>query len=114
MDSGSKLARGCIVAGVQPRSDPLFAEVDPEAVAEIGPGADPRALAQLRAAVRGWTPGRARRIHEMALRRFDWRWRLRGIAGRMDLPRAALDAEIAMIGDRLSRADGPRPRHSVG
>jgi hypothetical protein len=102
-------ACGCIVAGVQPRSDPLFASVDPEAVAEIGPDAGPDSLSALRSAAERWTPELGRRIHEMALGRFDWRWRLRRIAERMEISATALDADIGQITARLPNMAEPDP-----
>jgi hypothetical protein len=100
-------ACGCIVAGAQPKGDPLFARVTADAVLDFDPQAGDGGLSALSEALQGWTPERTRAIHHMALREFDWRWRIRDLVRRLELPTSRIDAEIAEIERRIGMPTPP-------
>jgi hypothetical protein len=95
-------ACGCMVAGAQPRTDPLFARIDPGAVIDLDLGAADHGFSQLCAELGSWNAQTPRRIHEMALRELDWRWRIRDLARRLERPTGAIDVEISQIWERLT------------
>lgn len=95
-------ACGCQVAGQPPASDPLYAQIDPGALLPIDPTAPDGGLEALQSGLADWTAARAARIHAMALATFDWRWRFRILANRMERRVPDLDADIAEIKIRLA------------
>ena len=97
-------ACGCMVVGTQPTGDPLFGRVSDEAVLHLDPGAKDGGMEDIAAALRNWTPARAQAIHEMTLREFDWRWRIRDIARRLELPTSRIDADLGQIERRLAKS----------
>ncbi|MEM6660617.1 MAG: hypothetical protein AAF666_00440 [Pseudomonadota bacterium] len=90
-------ACGAGVIGVQPKSDPLFETILPEAIVNLATTDRDAELPRIRQDIQDWTPERAIRIRNMALHDFDWRWRLKDVARELDLPTERLNAELAEI-----------------
>lgn len=109
------LANGATVAGISPRCAVTREVLWPEGLlelssAELGPG-----LAEVRDAVAGWTPERARLNHLRALERLDWRLRLRELVEVAGLDRpATLDRELARLDAATSGARGGTDSRGVG
>ncbi|VDC30834.1 hypothetical protein [Pseudogemmobacter humi] len=107
------IACGATVAGCQPHSDLGLLDW-PEAVLETGPIGLEDNLDRIAAAVAAWTPERARRNHAGALKRLDWRWRIAGLAERLDCGGPVLAAEMARLRAALAAVDGAPPPEDCG
>ncbi|WP_112311010.1 CgeB family protein [Pseudogemmobacter bohemicus] len=90
------LAAGASIAGRQPEGDlPLVSW--PDSLLETEEIDLDRNLDRIAEAVAAWTPGIARRNHQEALARFDWRNRIATLATRLGLSTPALAAEMQRL-----------------
>ncbi|HEX7899892.1 MAG TPA: hypothetical protein VF950_19135 [Planctomycetota bacterium] len=96
------LAAGATVAGVPPESEPARALLWPEALLDLGTTALDPGLASVKAAAEAWTPERARRNHQRALERLDWRWRFARVARTLGIDPPALRRELAELRRRAA------------
>ena len=101
------LAAGAIVAGVPPRSETVKSLLWPEALLDIGTTNQCDGLVVMAAAVRGWTPARARLNYVRSLERLDWRWRFKKLAELLGIRSDQLDKELTDLSAVL--ASGRRP-----
>lgn len=100
------LACGASVAGIAPAQDRAFADLMwDEALLELPSIARTDGLQTIAAAARGWTPRVATINHMNALRRLDWRWRLKELARHLEVQTPALDAELAQLEARAAQLD---------
>jgi hypothetical protein len=97
------LGCGCVVAGIPPKSDFTYQEYfDDDAILEL-PSIDRNdSIEILKQAVREWTPNRALRNRQSALRRLDWRWRFKEIANAAGVEWPRLNAELNAIHDAIN------------
>lgn len=96
------LALGALVVGQRPReegSDELLWE---GATLDVSPTNVAAGLDALAAELTHWTPERADAIQDQALRRLDWRWRLREVAELLDVASPVLDAELRELREALA------------
>lgn len=100
------LANGAVVAGIAPHQDiGIAARLWDGALLEFD-GVDlERNLAVLEEAAARWHPDIARRNHLNALMRLDWRWGLKRLADRLDLPCPALDRDLDRLRERAGQAE---------
>lgn len=101
------LGSGAIVAGVAPRSPSASSLFWEGATLELGGIQRSAGLEVLAEAVRQWTPERALTNYQMALRRLDWRWRLKTLAEVCEIRAAPLDRELQLLEERIAE---PAPR----
>jgi hypothetical protein len=100
------LANGASVAGIHPIEDKGVADLMWEgALLPLGRIDLVENLADIARAAQAWTPEVARHNHLMALRRLDWRWRLRDVAAWLGLAAPALEREIDRLAGRIERLD---------
>jgi hypothetical protein len=101
------LANGASVAGIHPVEDRALAELLWDgALLPFGRIDLMENLGEIARAAEAWTPEVPRHNHIMALRRLDWRWRLRDVAAWLGLAVPALDTEIERLAgciEKLSR-----------
>lgn len=95
-------ACGAVVVGVQPKADPLYREIESDAVVDLASADRAPEFDRIVSEIRAWGPERAEAVHRMALRKFDWRWRLRDLGQAMTLPMSRLEDELAEIEARLA------------
>ena len=98
------LAAGASVAGIAPRCRATAELLWEGALVEFASVDRREGLERLAAELAAWTPRRALVNRAEALRRLDWRWRFREIAGVLGRPAPALDANLAMLGEKLNEA----------
>ncbi|MEX5730225.1 hypothetical protein Ga0609869_003578 [Rhodovulum iodosum] len=99
------LAAGASVAGCQPRSDLDLVDW-PGATLDFDRIDLAENVAQLRAAVAERGPSAALNNHVQALRRLDWRWRIKALADRMGLHAPALEADLARLRQAIAAGQG--------
>ena len=103
-------ANGTIVAGIHPLGDSTVSEVLwPEAMLTFDRLDRDANTAQLKDAVESWSEEKARYNHLMALKRLDWRWRLKSIADRMGWTPPGLDAELERLKARITEVEALTP-----
>nr|NLI49520.1 glycosyltransferase family 1 protein [Propionibacterium sp.] len=98
------LAAGASVAGIAPRCRATAELLWEGALVEFASVDRREGLERLAAELAAWTPRRALVNRAEALRRLDWRWRFREIAGVLGRTAPALDANLAMLGEKLNEA----------
>ncbi len=97
------LACGCIVAGVQPRTDHAFQNcLWPEAVIEFESTDLDHGIGRIAEALQEWTPRKAQLNYLRSLEKLDWRWRLEQIAGAIDLHFPRLDNNIVQLKQKIA------------
>lgn len=105
------LACGALPAGVQPRGDGSMAALLWDGATIDFDRIDLEAnLAQLRDRLAGWSPADARRTHHQALKRLDWRWRIKAIADRLGVSPQGLGAELDRLRARIAATAPPAER----
>jgi hypothetical protein len=99
------LAAGATVAGIPPQSEGVQELLWPAALFDLKTVKLDDALEVLKAAVREWTPARARTNYAGSLERLDWRWRLEKVARAFDRPLPPpLENELTGLRTRLAAA----------
>jgi hypothetical protein len=91
------LSAGATVAGIPPKSDSVRALLWEGALLDLTTVDRAKGLAVLAAAVRDWTPHRARRNYLRSLETLDWRWRLAKLASALEAHPPTLDAEMKRL-----------------
>ena len=99
------LAAGAVIAGVQPFGDPSAEDL-------LWPGATldfdridlSHNVAALQEAAASWSPFIAQYNHHQALRKLDWRWRIKTLAECLDLGGPKLTSELARLETAASTA----------
>ena len=76
-----------------------------EALLELPSIGRAEGLEAIAAAAHGWTPRIATINHMNALRRLDWRWRLKELADRLEIAAPALEAELLTLRARAEALD---------
>jgi len=89
------LAAGAAVAGIPPRSESVHSLLWPDALLDLETASRTEGLEVIAAAVREWTPSRARVNYLRSLERLDWR--LKQIAGALGVQARSLDAELVRL-----------------
>jgi hypothetical protein len=95
------LACGAVVAGISPRGSGIDELLWPGATLEFGSIRRQEGLETLAGALKLWTPQSALRNHAMALKKLDWRWRLKTIADICAVDTATLRTELALLTARV-------------
>jgi hypothetical protein len=95
------LACGAVVAGISPRSPDVDELLWPGATLEFGSIRRQEGLETLSAALKLWTPQSALRNNAMALKKLDWRWRLKTIADIFASDPATLRTELELLARRI-------------
>jgi hypothetical protein len=103
------LAAGATVAGVPPRSGTVQSLLWPEALLDLGTINQCEGLEVVTAAVRYWTPARARQNYLQSLQRLDWRWRFKTLAAMFDIHSDRLDKELTDLSTVLDSDHRPTP-----
>jgi len=91
------LACGAVVAGVSPRSPGADELLWQGATLELGGVQRQEGLETIAAALRLWTPNSAMRNNVMALKKLDWRWRLKTIADLFSTETRTLSNELRLL-----------------
>ena len=91
------LACGAVVAGICPRSPDVDELLWPGATLELGSVRRQEGLETIAGALRHWTPARAIRNNAMALKKLDWRWRLKTIADIFAVESITLRSELERL-----------------
>lgn len=96
------IANGCVVAGVQPRSDPAMdALLWPEAVLDFPNVSLSENLGRVKEYLADWNTQRSIALHHKALQRLDWRWRLKEMVDEIGLDAPKLTSEIARLSAQI-------------
>lgn len=96
------LSCGATVAGIAPRGETVSQLLWPDATLDFSGVRRSEGLPVLAAALKDWTPARARHNYRMALRNLDWRWRFKTLCDHFGIAPAPLAAELAQLKDRIS------------
>ncbi|HXJ39441.1 MAG TPA: hypothetical protein VNH18_09175 [Bryobacteraceae bacterium] len=91
------LACGAIVAGISPRSPDVDELLWQGATLELGSVRRQEGLEMIASALKIWTPKSAMRNNVMALKKLDWRWRLKTIAETFALETTTLRGELERL-----------------
>jgi hypothetical protein len=94
-----------VVAGVAPGAPDGRRLLWPGATLELGGVGRDQGLKVVEAALRDWTPARAKENHRQALERLDWRWRFAEIADVLGEAPARLVAELDELRGESRRID---------
>jgi hypothetical protein len=100
------LAGGATVAGIAPKGADADSLLWDGATLELGTIDRSKGLQIIADAARSWTPARAARNHWMALKRLDWRWRLKTLADILSAETPALGSELARLSARIETLRG--------
>jgi hypothetical protein len=95
------LACGAVVAGISPRSPGVDELLWPGATLELGSIRRQEGLETLVGAIKLWTPQSALRNNAMALKKLDWRWRLKTIADICAAGTPKLRTELELLAARV-------------
>lgn len=99
-------ANGTLVAGHQPTKDRSLTEILwPELLVHFDSRDPQENIAQLNEVVARWTPEAARFNYKMALKRLDWRWRLKDIASYMGWTAPGLETAMSQLTARIEAVD---------
>ena len=96
------LACGAVVAGVAPRSESTAELLWPGATLELGGIERDPGLQVLADAIKQWTAATALRNGAAALRKLDWRWRLKVVADTFGVRSTQLETELAQLQERAT------------
>ena len=100
------LASGCIVAGVQPKTDYAYAALLwPEATVEFESADLDYGITRLRKELKNWSPALSKLNYLRSLQRLDWRWRLLDIARELNLNFPKLNSSIAELKIKIEQAE---------
>ena len=83
-----------MVAGIAPRGVSVESLLWPGATLDFGSIRRDVGLHILEAALKAWTPEVPRVNHTMALRKLDWRWRIKALADVFEIDPAPLTKEL--------------------
>jgi hypothetical protein len=108
------LACGAVVAGISPRSPDVDELLWQGATLELGSVRRQEGLEMVASALKLWTPKSAIRNNAMALKKLDWRWRLKTIADIFGTETATLRIELERLGHRTASCCAlvPEVQHS--
>jgi hypothetical protein len=107
------LASGASVAGIPPRCRAVGSLLWPEALVDLGSADREEGLDVVAAAVRSWTPDRARLNRQRSLERLDWRWSLQAIATALEISPRPLQADLERLREAI-RQDAPPGEATAG
>jgi hypothetical protein len=94
------LAAGAIVCGIPPTCEVARSSFWPGALLTLPSTDRAGGLNAIHRALLEWTPGDAARNHREALKRLDWRWRLREAALVLGVSAHKVDEELALVHDK--------------
>ncbi len=97
------VANGTVVVGIHPETDTLFRDrYWPEAFITLDGMERASNIEEISRHLANWSPAIAKLNHRNALERLDWRWRLKELAGWMNLTTPVLDEELDQIRSRIA------------
>jgi hypothetical protein len=91
------LACGAVVAGIAPRSPDVDELLWQGATLELGSVRRQEGLEIIASALKLWTPKSAMRNNVMALKKLDWRWRLKTLADIFAAETTTLRTELELL-----------------
>jgi len=98
------LACGATVAGIPPRGPGVDQLLWPGALLDLGTIRRDAGLDALALASNAWRPESAVKNNIMALRKLDWRWRLKSIADVFGISPQPLTGELTLLKQRIAAA----------
>jgi len=100
------LGAGASVAGIAPRCQAADRLLWDGALLELDSVDRGVGLRAVRDAAAAWTPEQAVTNRVEALRRLDWRWRFKALAGVLGVRAPALEADLRLVKKKLDEASG--------